>query len=48
MDMKFEMTLDLSGSAYLKKTAGGTWKIYNIVYDDEDYEDMLTAAMAGN
>ncbi|QUG40365.1 S-layer homology domain-containing protein [Psychrobacillus sp. INOP01] len=48
MDMKFEMTLDLSGTAYLKKTEGGTWKIYNIVYDDEDYDNTLTAAMAGN
>ncbi|MDI7740987.1 S-layer homology domain-containing protein [Lysinibacillus fusiformis] len=44
MDMSFEMTYDLSGTAYLKKTADGTWKIYNLVYDDEDYEDMLTAS----
>ena len=43
--MYFEMTMDISGTAFLKKTEGGTWKIYNIVYD---YEDMLTAAMAGN
>ncbi|MEK4231395.1 S-layer homology domain-containing protein [Solibacillus sp. FSL H8-0538] len=48
MDMKFEVTVDISGTAYLKKTDGGTWKIYNIVHDEEDYEDTLTAAMAGN
>lgn len=47
-DMSFEMTIDLSGTAYLKKTEDGTWKIYNIVFDEEDYEDMLTAATAGN
>ncbi|WP_252504375.1 S-layer homology domain-containing protein [Sporosarcina sp. Marseille-Q4943] len=47
-DMKFEMTIDLSGTAYVKKTEDGTWKIYNIVYDDEDYEDTLTETMAGN
>ncbi|MFS0689987.1 S-layer homology domain-containing protein [Sporosarcina sp. 179-K 8C2 HS] len=46
--MKFEMTIDVSGTAYLKKTEDGSWKIYNIVYDDEDYEDTLTEAMAGN
>ncbi|SOC06091.1 S-layer family protein [Ureibacillus xyleni] len=43
-DMSFEMTVDMSGTAYLKKTEDGTWKIYNIVYD-EDYEDAFTAAM---
>lgn len=48
MDMNFEVTVDLSSTAYLKKTEGGTWKIYNLVFDDEDYEDTLTAAMAGN
>lgn len=48
MEMSFEMTMDLSGSAYLKKTDDGTWKIYNIVYDEEDYKDTLTAAMTGN
>lgn len=48
MDMKFEVTVDISGTAYLKKTDGGTWKIYNIVHDEEDYEDTLTAAMGGN
>ena len=48
MDMYFEMTMDMSGTAYLKKTEDGTWKIYNIVYDDEDYEDMLTEAIAAN
>lgn len=45
-DMNFEMTIDLSGTAYLKKTEGGTWKIYNIVYDEDDYENMLDTAMA--
>ncbi len=24
------------------------WKIYNLVYDEEDYEDMLTEAMEQN
>ena len=48
MDMYFEITMDISGTAYLKKTESGTWKIYNIVYDEEDYEDTLNAAMAGN
>ncbi|MFF5996824.1 S-layer homology domain-containing protein [Lysinibacillus sp. KU-BSD001] len=48
MDMSFEMTMDLSGTAYLKKTADGTWKIYNIVYDEENFEDMLTEAIANN
>lgn len=50
MDMSFEMTMDISGTAYLKQTAGGTWKIYNIVYDDEyyeeDYEETLAEVMA--
>lgn len=48
MDMSLEMTVDLSGTAYLKKTADGTWKIYNIVLDEEDYENMLAEAMASN
>lgn len=46
-DMNFDMTVDMSGTAYLKKTADGTWKIYNIVYD-EDYEDVLSAAVLEN
>lgn len=43
-NFNLEMTLDLSGTAYLKKTEDGLWKIYNLVYDEEDYDDMLTAA----
>ncbi|MCP1144979.1 S-layer homology domain-containing protein [Lysinibacillus endophyticus] len=46
-DMNFDMTVDMSGTAYLKKTADDTWKIYNIVYD-EDYEDVLSAAVLEN
>lgn len=46
--MSFEMTIDLSGTAYLKKTEDGSWKIYNIVYDEEDYENMLDTAMPAN
>ncbi|MDN4493498.1 S-layer homology domain-containing protein [Ureibacillus aquaedulcis] len=34
-DMSFNMTVDLSGTAYLKKSNDGKWKIYNIVYDEE-------------
>lgn len=37
----FDMTLDLSATAYLKKMADGSWKIYNLVMDEEGYEDML-------
>lgn len=47
MEFNLEMTVDLSGTAYLKKTDSG-WKIYNVVYDEEDYEDMLTEAMEQN
>jgi len=47
-DMSLEMTIDLSGTAYLKKTEDGTWKIYNIAYDEDTYEELLTAAEAGN
>ena len=39
--LSFDMTLDLSGTAYLKKMADGSWKIYNLVMDEEEYEDML-------
>lgn len=35
-DMSFSMTIDLSGTAYLKKDDDGNWKIYNIVLDEED------------
>lgn len=47
-DLSFEMTIDLSGTAFLKKSEDGSWKIYNIVLDEEDYEEMLAAAVAGN
>lgn len=46
INFNLEMTLDLSGTAYLKKTEDGLWKIYNLVYDEEDYDNMLTAAAA--
>ena len=46
-EFNLEMTVDLSGTAYLKKT-DSSWKIYNVVYDEEDYEDMLTEAMEKN
>lgn len=47
-DLSFNMTIDLSGTVFLKKTEDGTWKIYNLVYDDEDYENMLMSAAAGH
>lgn len=47
-DMNFNMTIDLSGTAYLKKTEDGAWKIYNMVYDEDDYENMLDTALAVN
>lgn len=47
-DMSLEMTIDLSGTAYLKKTEDGAWKIYNIAYDEDTFEEFLTAAEAGN
>ncbi|TSI09294.1 S-layer homology domain-containing protein [Lysinibacillus sp. BW-2-10] len=47
-DMSFEMTIDISGNAFLKKTEDGTWKIYNIVQDQENSEEMFTSAMTGN
>lgn len=47
-DMSFDMKIDLSGTAYLKKTEDGTWKIYNIINDEEDYENMLDAALISN
>lgn len=37
-DMSFNMTIDLSGTAYLKKSDNGKWKIYNVVLDEDDYE----------
>lgn len=46
-DLSLDMTIDLSGTLFLKKTEDGTWKIYNLVYDDEDYENMLMSAAAG-
>lgn len=33
-EMSFSMTVNLSGTAYLKKTDEGQWKIYNIVFDE--------------
>lgn len=47
-DMNFNITIDLSGTAYLKKTEDGTWKIYNVAYDEEDYDNMLDAVLADN
>lgn len=45
--LSFDMTIDLSGTAYLKKSDDGKWKIYNIVYDEEEYgEDWLETAAA--
>ncbi|MEK4387685.1 S-layer homology domain-containing protein [Solibacillus sp. FSL W7-1464] len=46
IDFNLEMTLDLSGTAYLKKTEDDLWKIYNLVYEEEGFDDMLTAAAA--
>ncbi|WP_445480534.1 S-layer homology domain-containing protein [Lysinibacillus irui] len=44
-DMSFNMTIDLSGTAYLKKNDDGKWKIYNVVLDedgdDQDWKDTL-------
>ncbi|MER2037628.1 MAG: S-layer homology domain-containing protein [Solibacillus sp.] len=37
-DMSFNTTVDLSGTAYLKKSDESKWKIYNVVLDEEDYE----------
>ncbi|MFC7686831.1 S-layer homology domain-containing protein [Ureibacillus sp. GCM10028918] len=36
-DMSVNMTVDLSGTAFLKKSDDGKWKIYNILFDEEDY-----------
>ena len=36
-EMSFSMTMNISGTAFLKKMADGSWKIYHILYDDEDY-----------
>ncbi|OKL35337.1 S-layer homology domain-containing protein [Domibacillus mangrovi] len=38
-DMSFTVNVDASGMAYLKKDADGTWKIYNLVLDEELGED---------
>ena len=35
-DMEFSMNVDISGTAYLKKMADGSWKIYHVEFDDED------------
>lgn len=35
-DMSFNMNIDLSGTAYLKKNDDGKWKIYNVVLDEDD------------
>lgn len=37
-DMSFNMKIDLSGTAHLKKSDDGKWKIYNVVLDEDDYE----------
>ena len=36
-DMSFTMNMDISGLAFLKKMADGSWKIYHIHYDDDDF-----------
>ncbi|KGR74761.1 S-layer homology domain-containing protein [Ureibacillus sinduriensis] len=42
-EMSFNMTVNLSGTAFLKKNHDGHWKIYNIVLDEdetgEDWEE---------
>ncbi|KXH87245.1 S-layer homology domain-containing protein [Sporosarcina sp. HYO08] len=47
-DLSFSITVDASGTAYLKKDADGKWKIYNLVLDedleDEWQEEISTAA----
>lgn len=48
IDMSLEMTVDVSGTSYLMKTEDGTWKIYNFILDEEENEDMFSAALAGN
>lgn len=35
-DMSLNMTIDMSGTAYLKKSDDGIWRIYNIVLDEDD------------
>ena len=37
----FDTTLDLSGTAYLKKMADGSWKIYNLVMDEDMLDETL-------
>ncbi|WP_078408742.1 S-layer homology domain-containing protein [Priestia abyssalis] len=48
-NMSFNMTIDLSGTAYLKKNDDGKWKIYNIVFDEEnlgqDWEEEVATAI---
>lgn len=46
-DMSFSTTVDLSGTAYLKKSDDGKWKIYNVVLDEdgEDWEETVETAI---
>ena len=44
-DFDFNINVDASGTAFLKKDNGGKWKIYNIVLD-EDYEEGWEAELS--
>lgn len=37
-DMTFSLEMDISGYGHLKKMADGSWKLYHIDYDDDDYD----------
>ena len=43
--MSFSMTMDLSGTAYLKKSTDGKWKIYNVVFDEDIYDQGIEEAL---
>ncbi|RHW32730.1 S-layer homology domain-containing protein [Lysinibacillus yapensis] len=44
--MSLDMTVDLSGTASLKKSEDGKWKIYNVVFDEEVYGEDWTETIA--
>lgn len=39
--LSFDMTLDLSATAYLKKMADSSWKIYSLVMDEDMLDETL-------
>ncbi|MGC8230012.1 S-layer homology domain-containing protein [Pseudobacillus badius] len=47
-DMSFTMNVNASGNAFLKKGEDGTWKIYNIVLDEESGAEWPSAVMAAS